>query len=134
MNTSDKTAVEKMDSQYLQIPASIPDDSIIACIPEPSSKDFYWIAKIISTHSTNPLTYKVRYYDWSGNSHAWILMRGKRAYGIFSIVFVKNFYLLYITGTCPHEGVLLYGVQFNNNGTLTAATQNHLNYVLTKNK
>jgi len=71
----------------------------------------------LDIQNEKPLSYRVRYYDWSRNHKCWLLQRGKGAYG-----------------TCPHESILLFGVEFNSNGTLTAATLNHLNYVLSKEK
>lgn len=116
MATSSRSAQEVIDSSLLSIPETIPVGSIIACLASKASKQRYWIAKVLNVHAEHPVIYKVRYFDWSVNLKAWTLQRGKNAYG-----------------TCPHESVLLFGVQFNTNGTMTAATMNHLNYVLHNN-
>jgi hypothetical protein len=104
-----------MDSQFLSIFAQIPLDSIVVCVASKRSKEKYWIAKILSEQGDNPPTYKVRFYDWSIKQHAWILQKDKKAYR-----------------TCPHDSIILLGIQFNLNGILTAATLNHINFVLQK--
>ena len=115
MATSTRTALERMDSSFLTIPEQVQPNTIIACVASKSSQDRYWIAQILEVQSEDPNVYKVRFYDWSVNQRSWTLQRGKRAHG-----------------SCPHDSVILLGVQFNLNGSLTAATVNHLNFVLQK--
>ena|ERR1700678_4405142 len=102
---------DKLDSSELQLPDTFPENMVVAIQPNEEYDEKYWLAKIIE--QITPTTYRVHYFKYHGKQQNYKLDRGKNAKGI-----------------CPIGAIMVAGVNFNENGSVTAASLRHINYAV----
>ena len=100
-----------IDDEAIVIPAEINPGIIIAVHAPASSPDDYWIGEVKHQVSNKPLTYKLKYYDYTKKIQVW----SNRIGG---------------SGTAPHSSVLYAGIMFTERGQLPALVVRRLKKIL----
>jgi len=108
-----RNAQDDMDIEEIILPENIPNGSVIVVRPSTGSLDLFWIAQVES-QSTNK-RYQLHYLKKNEKSKVWSLGKGN-----------------YWRGTCSKESVLHVGVNFNENGTMTAASRRIIENIVSK--
>lgn len=104
-----------IDVELVTIPSEIPDLMNIAVQPSAGYSDLYWLARVESKKTDQPLVYNLQYYQYNKTKKGWNLMRSNQAYS-----------------TVPHNAILLAGIEFNNNMSLKADYVKQLQHICSK--
>ncbi len=114
---TNENSMSHIAPEMISIPARIPIDTDVAVCPTKKSTDQYWLANITGILQEDPLVYELHYYNFNKQKKVWIKMKGNGAYG-----------------KCPHKAVIMAGINFNKDGSLTAHSKQQLTHVLQQQK
>lgn len=109
----DRNPQQELESEDIQMPDPIPSYTLVAIRPDPKYySEPFWIAQILHQISVNK--YRIRYYGCKQGGK-WAKLTGKT------------------NEVTIHKDTIVYaGVVLNQNQTMSAGSQKHINYYLHK--
>ena len=109
----DRNPQQQLESEEIQMPNPIPDYTLVAICPDPDLYcDPYWIAQILYQVSVN--RYCIQWYECKQGGK-WKKLTGKA------------------NEVTVHKSTILYaGVVLNQNQTMSAGSQKHIDYYVKK--
>jgi hypothetical protein len=86
-----RTSTHQVEPEAVVIPSVLSDGMLALVVPTHSSGDKFWLCKVRHLKESDPLQYKVRYFQQNPQTQAWSLLTGRR--GSY--------------GTVPHDAVIV---------------------------
>lgn len=106
-------AQDDLDATEVVVPSEIPLNMLVVVRPGTGAlvNEAFWLARVIEVLDSG--RYKLRYFKHDSSKKKWAPGIGKAWYG-----------------TCSHDAILLAGVNMNEDGSITAASLRHINFVV----
>lgn len=99
------TSINAAKNYDIPIPAIIPTNMDIVVRPTANSQDKFWVARVLSLRSEQPLAYNLRYFQFNKAKKCWNLMKGSGGYGWVG-----------------HSAILAAGIEFNADRSMKASS------------